>query len=76
MAGQGTDDLARACVKGGQHALDGSAREPPHIAATIADVTHATFVSGMTASFLLASIVAIGGALVALLVKKGHAVSH
>ena len=49
---------------------------PPHIAATIADVTHTTFITGMTASFLVASVVAAGGALVALLVRKGHAVSH
>jgi predicted MFS family arabinose efflux permease len=49
---------------------------PPQIAATIADVTHATFLSGMTASFLVAAIVAVGGALVALLVKKGHTVSQ
>jgi len=49
---------------------------PPRVAATIADVTHATFVSGMTASFLVASVVAVGGALVALLTKKGHAVGH
>ena len=49
---------------------------PPQIAATIADVTHTTFISGMTASFLVASVVAVGGALVALLVRKGHAASH
>jgi hypothetical protein len=35
--------------------------------------THSTFVSGMTASFLVAAVVAVGGALVALLVKKGRA---
>jgi predicted MFS family arabinose efflux permease len=45
----------------------------PQIAATIADVTHATFISGMTAAFLVASAVAVGGALVALLTKKGAA---
>jgi EmrB/QacA subfamily drug resistance transporter len=49
---------------------------PPQVAATIADVTHSTFVSGMTASFLVASVVAVGGALVALLTKKGRAVSR
>jgi len=49
---------------------------PPQLAATMADVTHATFISGMTASFLVACIVAVGGALIALLTKKGHAVSH
>jgi hypothetical protein len=49
---------------------------PPQVAATIADVTHATFVSGMTGSFLVASVVAVGGTLIALLTKKGHAVSH
>jgi hypothetical protein len=54
----------------------------PQVAAAITDVTHTTFISGMTASFLVASIVAIGGALVALLTKKGrgqaevHAVVH
>jgi EmrB/QacA subfamily drug resistance transporter len=42
-------------------------------AAAVADVTHATFVSGMTAAFLVASLVAVVGALIALLVKRGHA---
>jgi EmrB/QacA subfamily drug resistance transporter len=46
---------------------------PPHVAAAVADVTHTTFISGMTASFLVASVVAVVGALVALLTKKGHA---
>jgi hypothetical protein len=45
---------------------------PAQIAAAIADVTHTTFVSGMTAAFLVACIVAIGGALIALLTRKGH----
>jgi EmrB/QacA subfamily drug resistance transporter len=45
----------------------------PQVATAIADVTHATFISGMTASFLVAFVVALGGALVALLAKKGHA---
>ena len=49
---------------------------PPQLAATMADVTHATFISGMTASFLVACVVAVGGALIALLTKKGHAVSQ
>lgn len=46
---------------------------PAQVAAAIADVTHATFVSGMTAAFFVACIVAIGGALIALLTRKGHA---
>jgi hypothetical protein len=46
---------------------------PAQVAAAIADVTHTTFVSGMTAAFLVACIVAIGGALIALLTKKGNA---
>jgi EmrB/QacA subfamily drug resistance transporter len=46
---------------------------PAQVAATIADVTHSTFISGMTASFLVACIVAVGGALIALLTKKGNA---
>jgi len=48
----------------------------PQIATTIADDTHATFISGMTAAFLVASVVAVGGALVALLTKKGSAAAH
>jgi EmrB/QacA subfamily drug resistance transporter len=46
---------------------------PAQVAATIADVTHSAFVSGMTAAFLVACIVAIGGALIALLTRKGSA---
>jgi EmrB/QacA subfamily drug resistance transporter len=49
---------------------------PPQVAATIADVTHSAFMSGMTASFLTACIVATGGALIALLTRKGHAPAH
>jgi sugar phosphate permease len=45
---------------------------PPQVQATITDVVHSTFLSGMTASFLVASVVAIVGALIALLTKKGH----
>jgi hypothetical protein len=45
---------------------------PAQIAATIADVTHASFISGMTASFGTACIVAVGGALIALLTRKGE----
>jgi EmrB/QacA subfamily drug resistance transporter len=46
---------------------------PPQVAAAVANVTHTSFISGMTASFLVASVVAVVGALVALLTKKGHA---
>ena len=46
------------------------------MAAAIADVTHTTFISGMTASFITACVVAVVGALIALLTRKGHAVSH
>jgi EmrB/QacA subfamily drug resistance transporter len=45
----------------------------PQAAAAVADVTHTTFISGMTASFLVASVVAVVGALIALLTKKGQA---
>jgi EmrB/QacA subfamily drug resistance transporter len=43
------------------------------VAAVITNVTHSTFVSGMTASFVVAACVAIAGALLALLTRKGHA---
>jgi EmrB/QacA subfamily drug resistance transporter len=45
---------------------------PAPVASLIADVTHATFISGMTASFMVAAVVAVVGALIALLVRKGH----
>ena len=46
---------------------------PAQAAAAIADVTHSAFISGMTASFLTACVVAVAGALIALLTRKGHA---
>jgi len=49
---------------------------PAQVAAAIADVTHSTFVSGMTASFLVAAVVAVAGALIALLTRRGHAPAH
>ncbi|HVT70822.1 MAG TPA: MFS transporter [Trebonia sp.] len=49
---------------------------PPQVQATITDIVHSTFLSGMTASFLVASVVAVVGALIALLTKKGHAPAH
>jgi predicted MFS family arabinose efflux permease len=45
---------------------------PAPVAASITEVVHSTFISGMTAAFLTAAIVAIGGALIALLAKKGE----
>jgi hypothetical protein len=49
---------------------------PPQIAATIADVIHSTFISGMTASFLVACVVAVAGALIALLTRRGDQAAH
>jgi EmrB/QacA subfamily drug resistance transporter len=46
---------------------------PAHVAAAITDVTHATFVSGMTAAFLVGAVVAVIGAVLALLTRKGGA---
>jgi predicted MFS family arabinose efflux permease len=43
------------------------------VAKLITNVTHTTFISGMTTAFLVASIVALAGAAIALLVKRGHA---
>lgn len=47
---------------------------PAHLYSAIAYVTHSTFISGMNAAFLAASIVALGGAAVALLTRRGHVV--
>ncbi len=46
---------------------------PAQVAELITTVTHSTFISGMSASFLVASIVALAGAAIALLAKSGHA---
>jgi hypothetical protein len=48
----------------------------PQVAGAIADITHTTFISGMTSAFLVGCVVAVGGALVALLTKKGAAPAH
>jgi len=47
---------------------------PAQVAGMINDVTHATFLSGMNAAFLVASVVALAGAAIALLTRRGHAV--
>jgi EmrB/QacA subfamily drug resistance transporter len=46
---------------------------PPRIASTITQVSHATFVSGMHAAFLVGAAVALAGALIALLTRRGNA---
>jgi EmrB/QacA subfamily drug resistance transporter len=48
-----------------------SSSTPAQVAEAITNVTHATFMSGMTASFTVAAIVALGGAVIALLTKRG-----
>jgi EmrB/QacA subfamily drug resistance transporter len=45
---------------------------PSQLATAITNVSHATFVSGMSASFLVAAAVALAGAFVALLAKRGR----
>jgi EmrB/QacA subfamily drug resistance transporter len=49
---------------------------PAPLAAAITDVTHGVFVSGMTASFLTAFGVAVAGALIALLTRRGNRTAH
>jgi len=47
---------------------------PAQLADLIGHVTHATFISGMNAAFGVASAVALAGAVIALLARRGHAV--
>ena len=47
---------------------------PARAAELITTVTHSTFISGMNAAFLVAAIVALVGAVIALLAKRGHEV--
>jgi MFS family permease len=46
---------------------------PSQVAGLITNVTHSTFISGMTAAFAVAALVALAGAVIALLAKQGRA---
>jgi EmrB/QacA subfamily drug resistance transporter len=45
---------------------------PPQLATLITNVSHSTFVSGMSASFVIAAAVALAGAAVALVARRGR----
>jgi predicted MFS family arabinose efflux permease len=49
---------------------------PAQLEALMANVTHSAFISGMTASFLVACAVAVAGALIALLTRRGQDRTH
>lgn len=49
---------------------------PAQLTALMNDIVHGTFVSGMHAAFLVAAIVAVAGALLALLTRKGSVEGH
>jgi EmrB/QacA subfamily drug resistance transporter len=49
---------------------------PAQLEALMANVAHSAFISGMNASFLVASAVAVAGALIALLVRRGQDRTH
>jgi hypothetical protein len=46
----------------------------PPLSGLMTDVVHSTFISGMSAAFLVAAVVALAGAAIALLARRGHAV--
>ena len=50
-----------------------TASTPPQVAGLITNVTHTTFISGMTAAFAVAAIVALAGAVIAVAAKQGRA---
>jgi EmrB/QacA subfamily drug resistance transporter len=45
---------------------------PPQLASQITHISHATFVSGMHTAFLVAAAVALAGALIALITRRGN----
>jgi len=49
---------------------------PPQIAAAVSRISHDTFVSGMHSAFLVAAAVALAGAFIALLTRRGTAAAH
>ncbi|WP_406449752.1 DHA2 family efflux MFS transporter permease subunit [Streptomyces sp. NBC_00876] len=63
-------DQASSAIKVGMPPI--AKGTPPEIAAKITDVTHDTFVSGMSTAFMVAGIVAVIAALVATLTKRGE----
>jgi len=49
-----------------------TASTPPQVASVITEISHAAFMSGMHAAFLVAAAVALAGALIGLLIKRGN----
>lgn len=49
-----------------------AAHTPPQVAATITAVSHSTFVAGMHNAFLVAAVVALAGALIALIIGRSN----
>jgi len=47
---------------------------PAQVADLVTNVVHTTFISGMNAAFMVASVVALAGAVIALLTRRGRAV--
>jgi len=45
---------------------------PPQVASVITHLSHAAFMSGMQAAFLVAAAVALAGAVIGLLVRRGN----
>jgi EmrB/QacA subfamily drug resistance transporter len=50
-----------------------TANTPPRLATVITQISHDTFVAGMHNAFLVAAVVALVGALIALITKRGNA---
>jgi len=46
---------------------------PPRLASVITQISHDTFVAGMHTAFLVAAVVALAGAAIALITKRGNA---
>jgi len=49
---------------------------PPQVASVITQISHATFVSGMHAAFMVGAAVALAGAVVGLVTRRGPGVGQ
>jgi hypothetical protein len=49
-----------------------TASTPRQVAGVITDISHATFASGMHSAFLVAAAVALAGAVIGLLTRRGN----
>ncbi len=76
MAEQGRPEMVRVHVEGGRLAgVAGGLQSTAMRVGLVTNVTHTTFISGMSAAFAVAAVVALAGAVLALPARRGRQIS-